>query len=164
MAQGSLNNMYLMLSVACGDRKGLNCGNYIHTFLLFQTTFDLDVVDTITVTLAVKSCQITLGNNFLLFECCLKFYNWFRVFLHCWVRKWHPFLCIRSGFWVMLIWKNRIFWFLLCDLVFNVVILWYETKLRLLLSLVHPRRVSVHVLHTMCGAQAFSWLPSLMPK
>ena len=27
-------------------------------FLLFQTTFDLDVVDTITVSMAVKSCQI----------------------------------------------------------------------------------------------------------
>ena len=41
---------------------------------------------------------ITLGNNFLLFECCLDFYNWFRLFLHCWIRKWHPFLFIRSGF------------------------------------------------------------------
>ena len=40
---------------------------------------------------------ITLGNNFLLFKCCLDFYNWFSVFLHCWIRKWHPFLSIRSG-------------------------------------------------------------------
>ena len=30
----------------------------MHAFLLFQTTFDLDVVDTITVSMAVKSCQI----------------------------------------------------------------------------------------------------------
>ena len=32
----------------------------IHTFLLFQITFDLDVVDTITVSMAVKLkfCQI----------------------------------------------------------------------------------------------------------
>ena len=32
---------------------------------------------------------------FLLFECCLDFYKWFRVFLHCSIRKWHPFLSIR---------------------------------------------------------------------
>ena len=38
--------------------KGKNCGNYIHIFLIFQTTFDLDIVDTITVSIAVKSCQI----------------------------------------------------------------------------------------------------------
>ena len=38
--------------------KGKNCRNYIHTFLLFQTTFDLDVVNIITVSMAVKSCQI----------------------------------------------------------------------------------------------------------
>ena len=49
---------------------------------------------------------ITLGNNFLLFEFCLDFYNWFRVFLHCWIRKWHPFLSIRSDFCDNLIWKK----------------------------------------------------------
>ena len=42
--------------------------------------------------------QITLDNNFLLFDCYLDFYNWFRVFLHCWIRKWHMFFSIRSGF------------------------------------------------------------------
>ena len=52
--------------------------------------------------------EITLGNNFLLFECFLDFYNWFRVFFHCWIRKWHPFLSIRSGFWAFE--KNQIFW------------------------------------------------------
>ena len=50
--------------------------------------------------------KITLGNNFLLFECCLDFYNWFRVFLHYWIRKRHPFLSIRSGFFASLIWKE----------------------------------------------------------
>ena len=38
--------------------KRSNCGNYIHIILLFQTTFDLDIVDTITVSLAVKYWQI----------------------------------------------------------------------------------------------------------
>ena len=48
---------------------------------------------------------------FLLFECSLDFYNWFRVFLHNWIRKWHPFLSIRSGVFVRLIWKkNQILW------------------------------------------------------
>ena len=51
---------------------------------------------------------ITLGNNFfLLFECYLDFYNWFRVILHCWIRKWHLFLSIRPGlFFASLIWKK----------------------------------------------------------
>ena len=49
---------------------------------------------------------ITLGNNFLLFEGCLDFYNWFGVFLHCWIRKMHPFLSIRSSFTARLIWKK----------------------------------------------------------
>ena len=48
-----------MLSVACGDPKGLKLWKlYPDTFFLFQTTIDLDVVDTITVSVAVKSCQI----------------------------------------------------------------------------------------------------------
>ena len=34
-------------------------------------------------------------------------------------------------------------------------------KFRWLLPLVHPRRVSVHALHTMCGTQALSWSASL---
>ena len=49
---------------------------------------------------------ITLGNNFLLIECCLDFYNWFKVFLHSWIRKWDLFLSIRSGFFARLIWKK----------------------------------------------------------
>lgn len=53
---------------------------------------------------------ITLVNNFLLSECCLDFYKWIRVFWHCWIRKWHPFLSIRSGFCAKLIWKNQILW------------------------------------------------------
>ena len=49
---------------------------------------------------------ITLGKIFLLFESCLDSYNWFRLFLHCWIRKWHLFLSIRSGFFERLIWKK----------------------------------------------------------
>ena len=49
---------------------------------------------------------ITLGNNFLHFQYSLDFYNVFKVFLHCWIRKWHPFVSIRSGFCDNLIWKK----------------------------------------------------------
>ena len=52
--------------------------------------------------------KITLVNNFLLFECCLDFCNWFWVFLHCWIRMWHPFLSVRSGFRAEFL-KNQIF-------------------------------------------------------
>ena len=48
--------------------------------------------------------------------------------------------------------KSYLVNFLLCDLVFGFVILRYETKLRLLPSLVYPNRVSVRLLHTICGA------------
>ena len=54
MAQDSLNNMQCSLLHAVTE-KGWNCGNYIHTFLLFQTTFDLDVVDTITVSMTTSN-------------------------------------------------------------------------------------------------------------
>ena len=56
------------------------------------------------------SVLITLGNNFLHFECCLDFYDWFRVFVHYWMRKWHPFLSIRSGFVPRWFEKNQILW------------------------------------------------------
>ena len=36
--------------------------------------------DGLTKELKCKHWYITLGNNFLYFECCLDFYNWFRVF------------------------------------------------------------------------------------
>lgn len=40
-----------------------------------------------------------LCTNFLLFACCLNFCNiLFSVLLHCWIRKWHQFPSIRSGF------------------------------------------------------------------
>ena len=75
--------------------------------------------------------QITLGNNFLLFECCLDFYNWFRVFLHCWIRKWHPFLSIRSGFFARLIWKKS-------DLLIKSIMWHYQL---IFVNTYHPKYV-----------------------
>ena len=98
------------------------------------------------------------GIIFFLFESCLNFYNWFRVFLRCWIRKWHPFLSIRSGFCVMLLgdnltlWQNRLhFWHY--QLIFvkqprgNMPICQYSTQ-----------SLGVLFAHHMCrGAQPLSW-------
>ena len=47
-----------MLSVACGDRKGLKLPKLYQYLLTISDHIYLDVVDTITVSMAVKSCNI----------------------------------------------------------------------------------------------------------
>ena len=54
MAQDSLNNMECSLLHAVTERAKIAEIIFIPTFLLFQTTFDLTVVDTRTVSMAVK--------------------------------------------------------------------------------------------------------------
>ena len=48
-----------------------------------------------------------MQHSFLLFECSLDFYNCFRVFLLCWIRKCHPFLSIRSVFFFLRGWFEK---------------------------------------------------------
>ena len=76
---------------------------------------------------------ITLGNNSLISKCCLDFYKGFRVFLHCWIRKWHPFLPIRSGFCAKLIWKKS-------DLVTKSLTFFWHYQL-IFVNTYHPKYV-----------------------
>ena len=90
--------------------------------------------------------HITLGKNFLLFECCLDFYNWFRVFLNSWIRKWHLFLSIRSGFFARLFEKNQIFW--QNRLHFCGIISWFLST-----------HIILNVFKRKCFANNIYWLP-----
>ena len=94
-------------------------------------------------------CRITLVNNFLLFDCCLDFYNWFWVFLHCWIRKWHPFLSIMSGYFARLIWKKiQIFW--QNRLHFCGIISWFLSTHIILNNFLREKK---------CFANNIYWLP-----
>ena len=54
---------------------------------------------------------ITLGNNYLLFECCLDFYNWFRVFFTAELGNGIRFSPSCQGFFCVVdLKKNQIFW------------------------------------------------------
>ena len=113
-------------------------------FSIRLVSFHTDIVE-LTRPLHKKSCvlfyrinltsiwSITLGNNFLLFEYCLDFYKWLRVFLHSWIRKWHPFLSIRSGFYAKLIWKKS-------DLLTkSITFLWHYQLI--FVNVYHPKYV-----------------------
>ena len=83
------------------------------------------------------------------FEYCLDFYNWFRGFLHCWIRKWHPFLFIRSGFFVRLIWKKS-------DLLTkSIAFLWHYQLI--FVNTYHPKYVFKR---KKCFANNIYWLPN----
>ena len=124
--------------------KACNCLKYLkphncELFVLDRNTWNF---------LTVCKQIITLGNNFLLFECCLDFYNWFRVFLHCWIRKWHPFLSIRSGF--VLSWFEE-----KTDLVTkSITFLWHYQLI--FVNIYHPKYVFKR---KKCFANNIYWLP-----